>query len=153
MSSKSGLKTLKLELQNRLEEPKQEADKGNLDDKDAVWPNRHMENFSTEQVATLTDNKTISFMEPLFYVMGPGLRNLMFVTGFISESMDQRKLAENLRTLLVHYKNDMTSNDPRGRMIAETISNHLVNEWCRLCLLYTSPSPRDGLLSRMPSSA
>ena len=24
---------------------------------------------------------------------------------------------------------------------------------CRLCLLYTSPSPRDGLLSRMPSSA
>ena len=26
------------------------------------------------------------------------------------------------------------------------------NEW-GLCLLYTSPSPRDGLLSRMPSSA
>ena len=24
---------------------------------------------------------------------------------------------------------------------------------CRHCLLYTSPSPRDGLLSRMPSSA
>ena len=25
--------------------------------------------------------------------------------------------------------------------------------WCLCCLLYTSPSPRDGLLSRMPSSA
>ena len=25
--------------------------------------------------------------------------------------------------------------------------------WSRFCLLYTSPSPRDGLLSRMPSSA
>ena len=25
--------------------------------------------------------------------------------------------------------------------------------WDMLCLLYTSPSPRDGLLSRMPSSA
>ena len=24
---------------------------------------------------------------------------------------------------------------------------------CGSCLLYTSPSPRDGLLSRMPSSA
>ena len=24
---------------------------------------------------------------------------------------------------------------------------------CQICLLYTSPSPRDGLLSRMPSSA
>ena len=27
----------------------------------------------------------------------------------------------------------------------------LLNSWS--CLLYTSPSPRDGLLSRMPSSA
>ena len=26
-------------------------------------------------------------------------------------------------------------------------------ERCISCLLYTSPSPRDGLLSRMPSSA
>ena len=27
-------------------------------------------------------------------------------------------------------------------------------DWeCYCCLLYTSPSPRDGLLSRMPSSA
>ena len=25
--------------------------------------------------------------------------------------------------------------------------------WAHICLLYTSPSPRDGLLSRMPSSA
>ena len=25
--------------------------------------------------------------------------------------------------------------------------------WSSCCLLYTSPSPRDGLLSRMPSSA
>ena len=32
---------------------------------------------------------------------------------------------------------------------------HLVpdNELLNICLLYTSPSPRDGLLSRMPSSA
>ena len=27
------------------------------------------------------------------------------------------------------------------------------NPFPRICLLYTSPSPRDGLLSRMPSSA
>ena len=26
-------------------------------------------------------------------------------------------------------------------------------DWFYTCLLYTSPSPRDGLLSRMPSSA
>ena len=31
--------------------------------------------------------------------------------------------------------------------------NPQVKEGIRACLLYTSPSPRDGLLSRMPSSA
>ena len=34
--------------------------------------------------------------------------------------------------------------DPRGFAIYDTVKS---------CLLYTSPSPRDGLLSRMPSSA
>ena len=29
----------------------------------------------------------------------------------------------------------------------------LLLDWMLPCLLYTSPSPRDGLLSRMPSSA
>ena len=28
-----------------------------------------------------------------------------------------------------------------------------IQPWDYICLLYTSPSPRDGLLSRMPSSA
>src|SRR5664279_2242066 len=28
-----------------------------------------------------------------------------------------------------------------------------LGKWYMTCLLYTSPSPRDGLLSRMPSSA
>ena len=36
-------------------------------------------------------------------------------------------------------------NDPVGR------ENY--NAWIFTCLLYTSPSPRDRLLSRMPSSA
>ena len=30
---------------------------------------------------------------------------------------------------------------------------YLMRHWHSTCLLYTSPSPRDGLLSRMPSSA
>ena len=39
-----------------------------------------------------------------------------------------------------------------GRQEVVTISR-LKNAESQLCLLYTSPSPRDGLLSRMPSSA
>ena len=40
-----------------------------------------------------------------------------------------------------------------------TISDHIMvprnlqSKYPYTCLLYTSPSPRDGLLSRMPSSA
>ena len=42
--------------------------------------------------------------------------------------------------------------------LSQLTKDHNVNEikdWTRVlsCLLYTSPSPRDGLLSRMPSSA
>ena len=33
------------------------------------------------------------------------------------------------------------------------VARHLDLALVELCLLYTSPSPRDGLLSRMPSSA
>ena len=31
--------------------------------------------------------------------------------------------------------------------------NEAIKAYSNICLLYTSPSPRDGLLSRMPSSA
>ena len=39
----------------------------------------------------------------------------------------------------------------RQRDKAERVMVRVATEEC--CLLYTSPSPRDGLLSRMPSSA
>ena len=39
----------------------------------------------------------------------------------------------------------------RRRTTSSDDSEEIARLW--LCLLYTSPSPRDGLLSRMPSSA
>ena len=36
---------------------------------------------------------------------------------------------------------------------AHGINGEIRDIWIQDCLLYTSPSPRDGLLSRMPSSA
>ena len=39
----------------------------------------------------------------------------------------------------------------RGAMVTDRY--HHVHHHPTVCLLYTSPSPRDGLLSRMPSSA
>ena len=40
-----------------------------------------------------------------------------------------------------------------GQAIGRTDEEGLRVQLTRDCLLYTSPSPRDGLLSRMPSSA
>ena len=40
---------------------------------------------------------------------------------------------------------------PQGRMVSKPAGKR--PRHIHPCLLYTSPSPRDGLLSRMPSSA
>ena len=42
-------------------------------------------------------------------------------------------------------------NNPKYRFVCAAVSRRQDNP--NTCLLYTSPSPRDGLLSRMPSSA
>ena len=39
------------------------------------------------------------------------------------------------------------------KQIADTAARQKAAQGIESCLLYTSPSPRDGLLSRMPSSA
>ena len=43
------------------------------------------------------------------------------------------------------------NNQKMGQMLA--VHDEKLDKQDRICLLYTSPSPRDGLLSRMPSSA
>ena len=46
-----------------------------------------------------------------------------------------------------------TDNDGIEKPIRDAIKKNLSHKYNYFCLLYTSPSPRDGLLSRMPSSA
>ena len=42
---------------------------------------------------------------------------------------------------------------PAGGALIEGVDLSREQSQSTICLLYTSPSPRDGLLSRMPSSA
>ena len=46
----------------------------------------------------------------------------------------------------------VTSTDKSVRLYTD-YGSLIARDWGHTCLLYTSPSPRDGLLSRMPSSA
>ena len=41
----------------------------------------------------------------------------------------------------------------QNNKVSTTDIKQIRKRGCLICLLYTSPSPRDGLLSRMPSSA
>ena len=41
----------------------------------------------------------------------------------------------------------------KGEVLVKIIASGVCHTDAYTCLLYTSPSPRDGLLSRMPSSA
>ena len=85
----------------------------------------------------------------------------------------RRKDRKNVSTGVVHIKSSFNNTivsitDPEGNVIAWASSGgvgfkgsrkstpfaaQMAAESAARCLLYTSPSPRDGLLSRMPSSA
>ena len=69
---------------------------------------------------------------------------------FGGSSAHQKSMMANLVAALIAAE-AITTTEAKAkavRPIAEKIITKAKN-----CLLYTSPSPRDGLLSRMPSSA
>ena len=63
-------------------------------------------------------------------------------------------LTHELRTAFRDIIGSLEFNeDVRCVVIAGAGNHFMAGGDIRACLLYTSPSPRDGLLSRMPSSA
>ena len=57
--------------------------------------------------------------------------------------------------IIQYFKDDATAYNAKKHEIisGKGVLNNRLSEFFMTCLLYTSPSPRDGLLSRMPSSA
>ena len=64
----------------------------------------------------------------------------------------QRKDIDNT-TLLDLYKRMLKPRMIEDKMLILLRQGKISKWFSGICLLYTSPSPRDGLLSRMPSSA
>ena len=62
---------------------------------------------------------------------------------------------ENNFTFLVAVMLSAQSTDKKVNEITPSLfkTANSAKKMSKVCLLYTSPSPRDGLLSRMPSSA
>ena len=68
------------------------------------------------------------------------------------------KHASVFKTKVIETMPDRMGSSSRFKKIQLTNENPMDSNWkptegLDTCLLYTSPSPRDGLLSRMPSSA
>ena len=75
-----------------------------------------------------------------------GMQNLMWGLA--------RSLAKlNLIKVFADYHENHEEFDSSVSFSIERVSGIKLIRKYRNCLLYTSPSPRDGLLSRMPSSA
>ena len=73
------------------------------------------------------------------------------------------KAGEGASPCYMHFDHNDMETGPIGYMVedrffrnillTQVLSKEKISVFSGSCLLYTSPSPRDGLLSRMPSSA
>ena len=77
------------------------------------------------------------------------------VTVTWKEPIQESKYEPNKAAMVVHHSTPIAPMDGRSLPIQETDHDQAKSMMVITspCLLYTSPSPRDGLLSRMPSSA
>ena len=65
-----------------------------------------------------------------------------------------QEVIDKIAVLMQHTKMNGDVNWKDGDEIDVCLGGHFAGDkFISICLLYTSPSPRDGLLSRMPSSA
>ena len=75
--------------------------------------------------------------------------------GYVQRVLDLRDQYRGQIEILLGLEMDYVAGqeDYLARQTASYPFDYIIGAVHYLCLLYTSPSPRDGLLSRMPSSA
>ena len=71
----------------------------------------------------------------------------------LAKLQQTRKSVETIDALLADPGALLSEDEAKRLELEATIAQTKDRALIGLCLLYTSPSPRDGLLSRMPSSA
>src|SRR5664279_1806862 len=91
----------------------------------------------------------LKYVLPLFIIFSFGIIPAIICQFFVKAPVSR----------FIHIRSFRYGKDPsvircnRGDTLHLTFSSDDTGHSFYLCLLYTSPSPRDGLLSRMPSSA
>ena len=95
----------------------------------------------------------IEFFNFIPRIWGQAAENLVLVAVpafvFMGVMMERSGIANDL----LYCVQVLLKRVPGALALAVTVMGTILAAMTGICLLYTSPSPRDGLLSRMPSSA
>ena len=118
--------------------------------------NRTLVGETMAKVLTLDDvnveGKTVLLRVDINSPLEPATKTFMDDTRIRAILPTLQRLVKAKVILLAHQsrpgKDDFTSTLGHARELGRLLGRQV-----KCCLLYTSPSPRDGLLSRMPSSA
>ena len=91
--------------------------------------------------------------EEVYVKQPPGFENGDFPNHVFKLDKALYGLKQAPRAWYERLSSILLENDFRRGKVDNTLFLKSKGEHLLICLLYTSPSPRDGLLSRMPSSA
>ena len=112
-------------------------------------------NPTKAQVAeTMTEVRQLFAKEPPqrgHHATNQGFNGGVWQADLIDYSQMSRKANKDMSYILVAI--DLFNREMHTEVMANKDPESTFVAMKKVCLLYTSPSPRDGLLSRMPSSA
>ena len=77
----------------------------------------------------------------------------VMLTSVVDAKEERDVMSADIPNAFIQAKMPKANVENSDKRVIMKITGKLVDVLIRICLLYTSPSPRDGLLSRMPSSA
>ena len=80
-------------------------------------------------------------------------RAILYINGEDAKEFLQNLISNDINKVSDNNSCFSSLLTPQGKFLYEFIIVKHKSGYLLDCLLYTSPSPRDGLLSRMPSSA